>query len=95
MAHFHGAFELILRGGFFNTGYIISTTGAAGTLLAYLIGALVVWLVMVCRHGPRQPVEPGHGVAGGGTQIARRIDVKRAGLRPGSGVWCSAVPSIC
>ncbi len=33
---------------FFNTGYIISTTGAAGTLLAYLIGALVVWLVMQC-----------------------------------------------
>ncbi|MCS5967655.1 hypothetical protein LNP26_05180 [Klebsiella variicola subsp. variicola] len=32
----------------FNTGYIISTTGAAGTLLAYLIGALVVWLVMQC-----------------------------------------------
>ena len=35
-------------GYFFNTGYIISTTGAAGTLLAYLIGALVVWLVMQC-----------------------------------------------
>lgn len=32
---------------FFNTGYIISTTGAAGTLLAYLIGALVVYLVML------------------------------------------------
>ena len=32
----------------FNTGYIISTTGALGTLLAYLIGALVVYLVMLC-----------------------------------------------
>ncbi len=39
---------VIGTGLFFNTGYIISTTGAAGTLLAYLIGALVVWLVMVC-----------------------------------------------
>ncbi|POY66044.1 amino acid permease [Pantoea sp. PSNIH3] len=37
---------VIGTGLFFNTGYIISTTGAAGTLLAYLIGALVVWLVM-------------------------------------------------
>ena len=35
---------VIGTGLFFNTGYIISTTGAAGTLLAYLIGALVVWL---------------------------------------------------
>lgn len=39
---------VIGTGLFFNTSYIISTTGAAGTLLAYLIGALVVWLVMVC-----------------------------------------------
>jgi S-methylmethionine transporter len=39
---------VIGTGLFFNTGYIISTTGAAGTLLAYLIGAFVVWLVMVC-----------------------------------------------
>lgn len=39
---------VIGTGLFFNTGYIISTTGAAGTLLAYLIGALVVWLVMQC-----------------------------------------------
>jgi len=38
---------VIGTGLFFNTGYIISTTGAAGTLLAYLIGALVVWLVML------------------------------------------------
>lgn len=30
---------VIGTGLFFNTGYIISTTGAAGTLLAYLIGA--------------------------------------------------------
>lgn len=37
---------VIGTGLFFNTGYIISTTGAAGTLLAYLIGALVVWMVM-------------------------------------------------
>ena len=37
---------VIGTGLFFNTGYIISTTGAAGTLLAYLIGALVVWLVI-------------------------------------------------
>jgi S-methylmethionine transporter len=39
---------VIGTGLFFNTGYIISTTGAAGTLLAYLTGALVVWLVMQC-----------------------------------------------
>jgi len=39
---------VIGTGLFFNTGYIISTTGAAGTMLAYLIGALVVWLVMQC-----------------------------------------------
>lgn len=39
---------VIGTGLFFNTGYIISTTGAAGTLVAYLIGALVVWLVMQC-----------------------------------------------
>lgn len=38
---------VIGTGLFFNTGYILSTTGAAGTLLAYLIGALVVWLVML------------------------------------------------
>ncbi|WON75776.1 S-methylmethionine permease [Serratia sp. UGAL515B_01] len=39
---------VIGTGLFFNTGYIISTTGALGTLLAYLIGALVVYLVMLC-----------------------------------------------
>lgn len=39
---------VIGTGLFFNTGYIISTTGAAGTVLAYLLGALVVWLVMLC-----------------------------------------------
>lgn len=39
---------VIGTGLFFNTGYIISTTGAAGTLIAYLVGALVVWLVMQC-----------------------------------------------
>ena len=39
---------VIGTGLFFNTGYIISTTGAPGTLLAYAIGALVVWLVMQC-----------------------------------------------
>lgn len=39
---------VIGTGLFFNTGYIISTTGAPGTLLAYMIGALVVWLVMQC-----------------------------------------------
>lgn len=38
---------VIGTGLFFNTGYIISTTGAPGTLLAYLIGALVVYLVML------------------------------------------------
>jgi S-methylmethionine transporter len=38
---------VIGTGLFFNTGYIISTTGAVGTLLAYLIGALVVYLVML------------------------------------------------
>ena len=46
---------VIGTGLFFNTGYIISTTGAAGTLLAYLIGALVVWLVMQCRWRCRKP----------------------------------------
>lgn len=39
---------VIGTGLFFNTGYIIATTGAAGTVLAYLIGALVVYLVMQC-----------------------------------------------
>ena len=39
---------VIGTGLFFNTGYIISTTGALGTLLAYMIGALVVYLVMLC-----------------------------------------------
>lgn len=39
---------VIGTGLFFNTGYIISTTGALGTLLAYLIGAVVVYLVMLC-----------------------------------------------
>lgn len=39
---------VIGTGLFFNTGYIISTTGALGTLLAYLIGAIVVYLVMLC-----------------------------------------------
>lgn len=38
---------VIGTGLFFNTGYIISTAGAPGTLLAYLIGALVVYLVML------------------------------------------------
>lgn len=37
---------VIGTGLFFNTGYMISTTGAPSTPLAYLIGALVVWLVM-------------------------------------------------
>lgn len=39
---------VIGTGLFFNTGYIIATTGAPGTLFAYAIGALVVWLVMQC-----------------------------------------------
>ena len=39
---------VIGTGLFFNTGYIISTTGAAGTLLAYLIGYAVSGRV-VCR----------------------------------------------
>lgn len=50
---------VIGTGLFFNTGYIISTTGAAGTLLAYLIGALVVYLVMLslgnCPSRCRKP----------------------------------------
>lgn len=37
---------VIGTGLFFNTGYIIASTGAVGTLLAYAVGALVVWLVM-------------------------------------------------
>lgn len=39
---------VIGTGLFFNTGYIISEAGPAGTVLAYLIGALVVYLVMLC-----------------------------------------------
>ncbi|MCF5919142.1 S-methylmethionine permease, partial [Xanthomonas perforans] len=39
---------VIGTGLFFNTGYIIASTGALGTVLAYLIGALVVYLVMQC-----------------------------------------------
>ena len=37
---------VIGTGLFFNTGYIISTTGAAGTLLAYLIGGRTKLLVL-------------------------------------------------
>ncbi len=39
---------VIGTGLFFNTGYIIASAGAAGAVLAYLIGALVVYLVMQC-----------------------------------------------
>jgi S-methylmethionine transporter len=39
---------VIGTGLFFNTGYIISTAGAIGAIIAYLIGALVVYLVMLC-----------------------------------------------
>ncbi|AVY67471.1 S-methylmethionine permease [Xanthomonas translucens pv. undulosa] len=39
---------VIGTGLFFNTGYIIGTSGAFGTVAAYLIGALVVYLVMLC-----------------------------------------------
>ncbi|OCG38329.1 amino acid transporter [Gilliamella sp. Fer2-1] len=39
---------VIGTGLFFNTGYIIATAGAIGTIIAYLIGALVVYLVMLC-----------------------------------------------
>ncbi|OCG00846.1 S-methylmethionine permease [Gilliamella sp. wkB112] len=39
---------VIGTGLFFNTGYIIATAGAVGTIIAYLIGALVVYLVMLC-----------------------------------------------
>lgn len=45
---------MLSLGGVIGTGFILQyrvhhlTTGAAGTLLAYLIGALVVWLVMQC-----------------------------------------------
>lgn len=38
---------VIGTGLFFNTGYVIGETGAFGTVLAYLIGALVVYLVML------------------------------------------------
>ena len=33
------------------------------------------------RHGPGQPVEPGHGIPRRRAEIARGIDVKRPGLR--------------
>ncbi|KDN10426.1 S-methylmethionine permease [Gilliamella sp. Imp1-1] len=39
---------VIGTGLFFNTGYIIATSGAIGAIIAYLIGALVVYLVMLC-----------------------------------------------
>lgn len=39
---------VIGTGLFFNTGYIIATAGAVGAIIAYLIGALVVFLVMLC-----------------------------------------------
>lgn len=39
---------VIGTGLFFNTGYIISNAGPAGSIIAYLIGALVVYLVMLC-----------------------------------------------
>ncbi|MCO6548764.1 MAG: S-methylmethionine permease [Gilliamella sp.] len=39
---------VIGTGLFFNTGYIIATAGAIGTIIAYLIGALVIYLVMLC-----------------------------------------------
>ena len=38
---------VIGTGLFFNTGFVIGETGAFGTVLAYLIGALVVYLVML------------------------------------------------
>lgn len=37
---------VIGTGLFFNTGFVIATAGAFGTILAYLLGALIVWLVM-------------------------------------------------
>lgn len=39
---------VIGSGLFFNSGYIIATAGPAGAIIAYLIGALVVYLVMLC-----------------------------------------------
>ncbi|OCG39905.1 S-methylmethionine permease [Gilliamella sp. Bif1-4] len=39
---------VIGTGLFFNTGCIIATAGAIGAIIAYLIGALVVYLVMLC-----------------------------------------------
>ena len=39
---------VIGTGLFFNTGYIIATAGAVGAIISYLIGALVVYLVMLC-----------------------------------------------
>lgn len=39
---------VIGTGLFFNTGYIIANAGAIGAIIAYLIGALVVYLVMLC-----------------------------------------------
>ncbi len=39
---------VIGTGLFFNTAYIIASAGAIGAIIAYLIGALVVYLVMLC-----------------------------------------------
>lgn len=39
---------VIGTGLFFNTGYIIANAGPAGAILSYIIGAIVVYLVMLC-----------------------------------------------
>lgn len=39
---------VIGTGLFLSSGYTISQAGPAGTILAYLVGALIVYLVMLC-----------------------------------------------
>ena len=63
---------VIGTGLFFNTGYIISTTGAAGTLLAYLIGALVVLVVLLLAANLAFHIEAG---LTGSADVARRFAI--------------------
>ncbi|MFZ2317842.1 MAG: amino acid permease, partial [Trichococcus flocculiformis] len=39
---------VIGTGIFLSSGYLIQTTGSIGTIIAYLIGAFLVTLVMMC-----------------------------------------------
>lgn len=68
---------IVATGLFFNTGYIISTTGAAGTLLAYLIG---------CPGGLAGDAVPWRTV--GGDARDRRFPRLRGAISwPGDGLY--------